>query len=227
MALNIIRIIEFRRLRVGFFRCFAILLKWDIFACYNGQMKEDILIQIGNQIRERRRNKGITVQELAERASVSKGLISQIENSRAVPSLMVLIEIIRALDIDLNVFFKEIDTEQSTKTVLVKRRDEYDFFEKEQASGFRYHRIFTQNIDKSTVDIVLLELEPNASRPMVETEAFEYKYVLSGKIEYQFEQETILLDAGDSMLFDGRIPHTPKNIGRDKAIMLVVYFFED
>jgi len=190
-------------------------------------MKEDILIQIGNQIRERRKNKGITVQELAERASVSKGLISQIENSRAVPSLMVLIEIIRALDVDLNVFFKEIDTEKSTKNILVKRRDEYESFEKEQALGFRYHRIFTKNIDKSTVDIVLLELEPNASRPMVETEAFEYKYILSGEIEYHFDGETIRLNAGDSMLFDGRIPHTPKNVGQGKAIMLVVYFFED
>jgi len=189
-------------------------------------MKEDILIQIGNQIKERRKNKGITIQELADKASVSKGLISQIENSRAIPSLMVLIEIIRALDVDLNVFFKEIDAEKSTKTILVKRKDEYYYFEKEQALGFRYHRIFTKNIEKSTVDIVLLELEIDASRPMVETEAFEYKYVISGEVEYQFETEHIRLKAGDSMLFDGRIPHTPRNIGSDKAMMLVVYFFE-
>ncbi|WP_257658513.1 helix-turn-helix domain-containing protein [Parapedobacter lycopersici] len=189
-------------------------------------MKEDILIQIGNQIRERRKNKGITVQELADRASVSKGLISQIENSRAIPSLMVLIEIIRALDVDLNIFFKEIDTEKNGRTILVKRRDEYYYFEKEQALGFRYHRIFTKNIEKSTVDIVLLELEIDANRPMVETEAFEYKYILSGEIEYQFEQEVVRLKAGDSMLFDGRIPHTPKNIGGEKAMVLVIYFFE-
>mgnify|MGYP001245888194 CR=1 FL=1 len=189
-------------------------------------MKEDILIQIGNQIKERRKNKGITIQELADRASVSKGLISQIENSRAIPSLMVLIEIIRALDVDLNVFFKDIDAEKSTKTILVKRRDEYYYFEKEQALGFRYHRIFTKNIEKSTVDIVLLELEVDASRPMVETEAFEYKYIISGEVEYQFEAERIHLKAGDSMLFDGRIPHTPRNAGAEKAMMLVVYFFE-
>ncbi len=190
-------------------------------------MKEDILIQIGTQIKERRKNKGITIQELADRASVSKGLISQIENNRVVPSLMVLIDTIRALDVDLNVFFKEIDRDNSAKTILVKRRDDYYYFEKEQASGFRYHRIFTRNIEKSTVDIVLLELEPNAKRPMVETQAFEYKYVLSGEIEYQFEHENIRLNAGDSMLFDGRIPHTPKNIGAYNAVMLVVYFFED
>ncbi len=193
---------------------------------YN-EMKEDILIQIGNQIRERRKKMGITVQELADKASVSKGLISQIENSRAIPSLMVLIEIIKALEVDLNVFFKDIGDPTNGKTILVKRREDYEYFEKESAQGFQYHRIFTRHIPNATVDIVLLELEPAASRPKVETQAFEYKYILSGEIEYQFEHERIHLNAGDSMLFDGRIPHTPHNIGSGKAVMLIVYFFEN
>ncbi len=189
-------------------------------------MKDDLLLQIADQIRERRKAKGITVQELADRASVSKGMISQIENNRVVPSLVVLIEIIRSLDVDLNVFFKEIGSNKDTRTILVKRRDEYKYFEKEEALGFHYQRIFTRNIKDATVDIVLLELEPNASRPMVETQAFEYKYILSGEIEYLFEDQKICLSAGDSMLFDGRISHTPKNIGAYNAVMLVVYFFE-
>lgn len=190
-------------------------------------MNEDILIRIGNQIKERRKKKGITIQELAEMASVSKGMISQIENSRAVPSLIVLMGIIRALDVDLNVFFKEIDIDKSQSPILVKRRDEYYYFEKEHALGFHYHRIFSKNIEKSVVDIVLLELEPNAKRPMVETQAFEYKYILTGEIEYQFDHENIRLNAGDSMLFDGRLPHTPKNIGSYNAVMLIIYFFEE
>ena len=190
-------------------------------------MKEDILIQIAAQIKERRKNKGITVQELAEKARVSKGMISQIENNRVIPSLIVLIGIIRSLDVDLNLFFKEIDKNSSSKTILVKRKNEYTYFEKEQAIGFRYHRVFTKNIEKSTVDIILLELEPNSQRPMVQTDAFEYKYVLSGEIEYQFEHENILLNAGDSLLFDGRIPHSPRNIGASTAVILVIYFFEE
>src|SRR5690606_3119867 len=186
-------------------------------------MKDDILIQIGNQIKERRKNKGITVQELADRASVSKGLISQIENNRVIPSLMVLIEIIKSLDVDLNIFFKDIGVNKNNKTILIKKKDEYSHFEKEEAIGFHYHRIFTRNIKNSTVDIVLLELEPNASRPMVQTLASEYMYILSCEIEYKFEQESVLLSAGDSLLFDGRIPHAPQNIGSYKAVRLVVY----
>jgi len=190
-------------------------------------MEEDILIQISNRIKERRRDKNITVQELAVRANVSKGLISQIENSRTIPSLIVLIDIIKALEIDLNEFFKDMRSKSDHMPVLVKRKHEYDHFEKEHADGFHYQRIFTQSISQSTVDIVILELEPDATRPLVETEAFEYKYILSGTIAYQFNDDVITLNQGDSMLFDGRIPHTPKNTGDTTASMLVVYFFEE
>ncbi|MGZ3872371.1 MAG: helix-turn-helix domain-containing protein [Mucilaginibacter sp.] len=190
-------------------------------------MEDDIIIQISNRIKERRREKNITVQELAVRANVSKGLISQIENSRTIPSLMVLIEIIKALEIDLNEFFKDIHAKNTDLPILVKRKNEYDHFEKEHASGFHYQRIFTKSVNPSTIDMVILELEPDALRPLVETDAFEYKYVLSGDIEYQFNEDRIILGQGDSMLFDGRIPHTPKNLGSTTASMLVIYFFEE
>jgi len=190
-------------------------------------MEEDIIIQISNHIKEKRREKNITVQELAVRANVSKGLISQIENSRTVPSLIVLVDIIKALEIDLNVFFKDIHNKSNQPVILVKRKEEYEHFEKEHAIGFHYQRIFTQFITQSTVDIVILQLEPDANRPLVETEAFEYKYLLSGQVDYLFEDQTISLSQGDSLLFDGRIPHTPKNTGKHTATMLVIYFFEE
>ncbi|MBS1526017.1 MAG: helix-turn-helix domain-containing protein [Bacteroidetes bacterium] len=190
-------------------------------------MEDDILIQISNRIKERRREKNITVQELASLANVSKGLISQIENSRTIPSLIVLIDIVKALNIDLNEFFKDIRSKNRLSPVLVKRKHEYECFEKEHAIGFHYQRIFTRSMEHSTVDIVLLELEPNSSRPLVETDAFEYKYVITGDVEYQFNEERIALGEGDSILFDGRIPHTPVNTSDKKTVMLVIYFFEE
>jgi transcriptional regulator with XRE-family HTH domain len=190
-------------------------------------MEEDILIQISNRIKERRREKNITVQELASRVNVSKGLISQVENSRTIPSLIVLIDIIKALEIDLNEFFKDIRSRDNQNPIIIKRKSEYEHFEKEHAIGFNYQRIFTRYVNHSTIDIVILELEPDADRPLVETEAFEYKYIIKGDVDYLFEDNRISLHEGDSMLFNGRIAHTPKNMGDTKALMLVVYFFEE
>jgi transcriptional regulator with XRE-family HTH domain len=189
-------------------------------------MQEDILIQISNRIKDLRKEKGITVQELAEKAEVSKGWISQIENSRTIPSLVVLIDIVKSLDIDLDKFFSTISVEKGKHPIIVKRRPDYQAFEKEHALGFHYNRIFTKSIKNSTIDIVLLELDKGAKRPLVRTEAFEYKYIVAGKARFVFEEEEIDLNEGDSMLFDGRLLHSPLNIGTGKLAMLAVYFFE-
>ncbi|GAA0883679.1 XRE family transcriptional regulator [Sphingobacterium siyangense] len=193
-----------------------------------GQIMEDnTIFKISNKIKEIRKEKGITIQEVADRAGVSKGLISQIENNRTIPSLLVLINIINALNIDLNEFFKDFNSELDSGPVVVRKKDTYSPFEKESAIGFHYKRIFTSAMDSSTMDIVLLELLPDAQRPMVETEAYEYKYIISGQVEYIFNDQKISLEEGDSIFFNGRLSHTPRNVGSEKAVMLIVYFFEN
>ena len=189
-------------------------------------MTEDIIIQISNKIKEKRKAKGITIQELADKADVSKGLISQIENNRTVPSLLVLINIIRALNLDMNEFFNEIGTEQQSSKVIIKQEASYQVFEKETAKGFLYKRVLTRSVKNYPVDIVILELKKGARRTqMVKTDAYEYKYIIQGKVEYQIENEKYILNTGDSLFFDGRLGHKPANIGDEDAKILVVYFF--
>ncbi|UYQ92399.1 XRE family transcriptional regulator [Chitinophaga horti] len=191
-------------------------------------MQEDIIIQISTKIKEKRKAKGITVQELADKADVSKGLISQIENNRTVPSLLVLVNIIRALSLDMNEFFNDIHQQKNTpKVILIKKKD-YAPFQKEDAKGFFYNRVLTRNLKDSTVDIVLLELKEGAKRPaLVKTDAYEYKYVVKGTVEYLINNETYAMEEGDSLFFDGRLPHKPTNVGPGDAVILVIYFFQD
>lgn len=189
-------------------------------------MTEDIIIQISNKIKEKRKAKGITIQELADKADVSKGLISQIENNRTVPSLLVLINIIRSLNLDMNEFFNEIDQQQQSGKVIIRQQADYQEFEKENAKGFLYKRILTKNVKNYPVDIVMLELKKGAKRAQtVKTDAYEYKYIVKGTVEYQVDNEKYLLKEGDSLFFDGRLGHKPANIGEEDALILVVYFF--
>ncbi|NIG52078.1 helix-turn-helix domain-containing protein [Chitinophaga sp. Cy-1792] len=191
-------------------------------------MTEDIIIQISNKIKEKRKSKGITIQELADKAEVSKGLISQIENNRTVPSLLVLINIIRALNLDMNEFFNEIDQQGQGAKVIVKQKASYQPFEKEPAKGFQYKRVLTKNIKNFPVDIVLLELKKGARRSqLVKTDAYEYKYIIKGQVEYLIDNEKYILEEGDSLFFDGRLGHKPANTGDADALILVVYFFLD
>ncbi|WP_295712747.1 cupin domain-containing protein [Mucilaginibacter sp.] len=58
------------------------------------------------------------------------------------------------------------------------------------------------------------------------TEAFEYKYILKGEIDYLINGQVYNLKEGDSLFFDGRLPHVPKNSTTENCVMLIVYFFE-
>src|SRR5690349_2110948 len=149
-------------------------------------MQEDILIQISNRIKQIRIEKKITIQELAIKADVSKGLISQIENNRTVPSLGVLMNIIHSLNLDFNEFFKDISHQKkNSNPVIFKKQKDMQVFEKEHAKGFLYHRSFTRNLQGGPADFILLELKKGAKRnKMIKTESFEYNYMIRGKVEY-------------------------------------------
>ena len=187
-------------------------------------MKGTFLLEVSKRIKIHRLNKRLTVQELAEGAGVTKGLISQIENGRSIPSLPVLFGIIQALGIAMSDFFKDLNLQEPN--ILVQRKEDYEAFSKEDAQGFSYERIFVKNLPASTVDFVLLHLEPGAQREEVSTEAFEYKYILDGKVDYHINGAVYSLKAGDSLFFDGRLSHVPRNTGRKTCTMLIVYFFD-
>ncbi|CAN5419811.1 helix-turn-helix domain-containing protein [soil metagenome] len=187
-------------------------------------MQEDIIVQITNKLKDIRKEKNITLQDLAESAGVTKGMLSQVENNRTIPSLTVFLNIIKSLKIDINDFFQDFNTGKESK-VIFKKKEQYHLFEKENAIGFRYQRIMSSTINEYHVDFVLLTLTPDAQRSNVQTDAFEFKYILKGNIEYTIGEEIFEMEAGDSIFFDATEPHNPRNTGDSEAQMLVVYIF--
>ena len=189
-------------------------------------MHEELILLLGDKIKSKRTQKNITLEQLANRAGVSKGLISQIENNRTVPSLPVLFNIIHSLEEDLKTFFEDMHESLTNGNVLIVRKGQEKIFQKESIKGFSYKRILTRSIASQATDVVLLELKKNASRKQwISTDAFECKYILKGKVEYQVSKETFVLEEGDTLFFNGRTPHRLKNAGNTEALMLVIYLF--
>jgi transcriptional regulator with XRE-family HTH domain len=186
-------------------------------------MEGALLLEVSKRIKQFRTDKRLTVQELADRSGVSKGLVSQVENGRSIPSLPVLFSMIQSLELEVGEFFKDISLQEAN--VLVQKKEDYIAFEKEYATGFRYSRIFMKNLPPSATDFVLLKLDVDAQRDMVSTEAYEYKYILKGSVDYHINGQVYSLNEGDSLFFDGRLPHVPKNTGRIPCEMLIIYFF--
>jgi len=189
-------------------------------------MNEELILLLGDKIKTKRTLKNITLEQLANKAGVSKGLISQIENNRTVPSLPVLFNIIHSLDEDLKTFFEDMHDSFTNNRVMIIRKGQEKAFAKEPVKGFSYKRVLTKSLVSQAMDVVLLELKKNASRKqMIGTDAFECKYILKGSIEYQIEKEVFQLHEGDTLFFDGRAAHRLKNIGDTEALILVIYLF--
>jgi transcriptional regulator with XRE-family HTH domain len=189
-------------------------------------MHEELILLVGDKIRKKRTVKNITIEQLANRAGVSKGLISQIENNRTVPSLPVLFNIIHSLEEDLRTFFEDMHDGFTNSRVLIIRKGQEKLFTKEPVKGFLYKRILTRSIHSQAVDVVLLQLKKKAARKqLITTDAYECKYILKGEIEYQVENEVFNLHEGDTLFFDGRAGHRLRNVGPDDALVLAFYLF--
>lgn len=185
-------------------------------------MRDHVLTQIGRKIRNIRRASAHTIQEVANKASVSKGLISKIENGRTVPSLPVLLDIIQALDTDIPTFFEGIEYVKYDGYVH-KKPKEYLPLEKEASAGYHYQSILAQSFTNLSVEISLLDIMPNAQRALVTTDGYTYLYVLKGDLIYIMGEERLTLEMGDSLFFNGKIPHKPLNETHTTASLLVVY----
>lgn len=190
-------------------------------------MNQELLLLLGTAVKEKRNEKNITLDKLATKAGVTKGLISQIENGRSIPSLPVLFDLIHALDENIRDFFANLHESAGKRNhIIVVNPAKQTIFKKEPVKGFQYKRILTQSVMAQTIDVAILELKPLAiRRKFIKTEAFELKYIIEGNIEYQIEDTILELSAGDTLFFDGRVPHRVKNTGNSSARILIIYFF--
>jgi transcriptional regulator with XRE-family HTH domain len=186
-------------------------------------MSEESISFIGKRIKEIRLLKEQKLTDLAVKSGVSKGLLSRVENGRTIPSLPVLLEIINALGEKPGNFFESIDFSSTSPFYKLIKKEEYQPIDKEESVGFNYFSIFSKSFNEMTFSAVLLKLAPQASREMVTTDGMEFIHLISGNIDYLLGNITLTMHEGDSLFFDGRVPHLKINKSEETANILVIY----
>ena len=107
-------------------------------------------MNIGNKLKELRIQKGLTQEDLADRAELSKGFISQLERDLTSPSIATLVDILQVLGTDLNEFFSEKTEEQIVFSAQ-------DYFEK--VAGVEVRRKIRLRIYDPDGDFAMLEMK--------------------------------------------------------------------
>ena len=113
-------------------------------------------MEIGQRIKQLRVMKGLTQEELADRAELSKGFISQVERDLTSPSIATLMDILQCLGVSVSEFFTEEPEEQ---IVFTKE----DYFIKKDEENENTIEWIVPNAQKNQMEPILLKLEPGGS----------------------------------------------------------------
>jgi len=179
---------------------------------------------VGEKIRHMRNNKGLSLQQLAEKTGLSKPLISQIENEQVSPPISTLLKIANSLDTDISFFFQ--DQVQEIKTTVV-RSDQRVISPRRQVQGkaklgYTYEALASTKPFK-TMEPFLVTFEVKDAEEVIKFshEGEEFAFVLEGRLEFSTDTETIILGPGDSLYFDSNQLHGFRALGDTPAKALV------
>ncbi|NLW85733.1 MAG: cupin domain-containing protein [Planctomycetes bacterium] len=183
------------------------------------------LIQIGVTLRQLRLAQGKTLDDIADTTGLSKSLISKIENFRTIPSLPVLANICKALKTDMADLVQGIGINQQDPYVVV-RADQRRSISRDEGEGYLYENILNSSINATLFDSFVLTIDAGSKRSVVTTDGMQFIFILEGQIEFRVGDDVVPLDAGDSLYFDGRIPHLPVNRKKKPAKLLAIYLLK-
>lgn len=158
-------------------------------------------MDIGSKIKELRVVKGLTQEELADRAELSKGFISQVERDITSPSISTLEDILQCLGVTISEFFVKDDDEQ------VVFKDE-DYFEKEDSDLSNTIKWIIPNAQKNIMEPIHLTLKPGGETyPDNPHEGEEFGYVLKGEITIHIGNKKYKAKTGESFYYTSDKKH--------------------
>ncbi|MDN5201064.1 XRE family transcriptional regulator [Fulvivirgaceae bacterium BMA10] len=185
-------------------------------------MKDDSLSLIGKKIKEERKKRNLSLQQIAERSDVTAGLLSKIENFRTIPSLPVLLNISKALEVNLSELVESVRLEEKSSYTLI-RDQQGELEEREDSLGLVYESLIHQDLFNLNIRVNIVRIHGNVFREPIATDGMELVYVLNGDVTYGLNGEKIHLTKGDTLFFDGSTPHSVQNNQEEEAILFKVY----
>ncbi|GAB4332146.1 MAG: cupin domain-containing protein [Calditrichia bacterium] len=174
-------------------------------------------MKIGAKIRRLRKLRGLTIEELADKAELTKGFISQMERDLTVPSIVNLKQVLDVLGVQLSSFFSDLSEGEQN---IFTKKDRTLLSDEER---FKLESLIPK-LKYLEMEPVLLTLEPEVtySKNFEEDEGFGF--VVKGSLEVQIDAERKMVSKGDCfyIFFDSEL--TIKNLSKKTAEVLIVNY---
>lgn len=168
-------------------------------------------INIGEKIKELRKEQGMSIAELARKAELSSGLISQIERNIVTPSIVSLWKIAQSLQVSVGYFFDE-DIKDITNPIVKKDERKKILVSNNNA----IYELLSPDLNRK-IEFLYITIKPGdySSKDFVTHEGEECGIVIKGRLMVKMKDREYILEEGDSIYFDSTIPHKYINIGEE------------
>ena len=185
-------------------------------------MKRRKSLNIGGRVRAARKRAGMTLDVLSKTSGVSKAMLSQIEQNKANPPIVVLYNVATALNLEVADLLGE--TGPKTQFNVIRGDSErYRFISNKQFS------IRTLSPLRMEKDIEFYEVVIHGQQSMDSEPHFrsteEFLTVAKGRVKLTSADQEVVLKAGDSAHYSADVAHTMENLGKTDAIVYLVVKF--
>ncbi|GAA2131367.1 XRE family transcriptional regulator [Streptomyces synnematoformans] len=157
---------------------------------------EDVLDAVGQRLRALRRDRGITLADLAATTGVSQSTLSRLESGQRRATLELLLPLARTYDVPLDDLVGAPRTGDPRIHLKPIRRFGMIFVPLSRRPGG------TQSFK------MIIPARPEPLEPTPQThEGFEWLYVLNGRLRLVLGERDLTLTAGEAAEFDTSLPH--------------------
>jgi DNA-binding XRE family transcriptional regulator/quercetin dioxygenase-like cupin family protein len=166
---------------------------------------------IGEQVKHFRAALGLTASDLAERAGLSKAMISKIESASTSCSLTTLDRVAYELGIPVTALFRGVETERQASHT--KAGEGAVVVRSGTRRGHEYKILGNLRNREDALEPTLVTLTRASDVfPLFQHPGTEFLYMLEGEMEYTHGAHQYRMCPGDSLLFEGEAPHGPAEL---------------
>ena len=172
-------------------------------------------MKIGKRIRQLRKEKDMTLEELSKKSGVALATLSRMENDKMTGTLKSHTNICKALGASIADLYREVEDESKTVERVSKGKRTEHFVHAQKA---KYELLVSKAMDKKIMPL-MIKIESGGSthaeqnKPGVE----KFLYIIIGTIDVNIGDSSYTLKRGDSLYFDASLPHDFKNTSKTEA----------
>ena len=173
-------------------------------------------LPIGKRLLKLRKEKKLSLKNLANETGLSINRISQIEKGEIIPPVAVILQLSRALEIDSSILLRE-------EKRLAGKQSDADF--QKRTEDYTYETL-TPEARHKHLKAFKITIDPKSDHKGVSYQHLgeEFVYVLKGRVEVMVGENKNILTPGKSLHFNSSIIHKLRNTSAEKAELLVVLY---